>query len=71
MRRLLKQAFELLQNKNITLETLTKLKKQITSKKEDLSKKNDEFKALTSLEKLEEEIEESLNFTKEIENCIF
>ena len=50
MRRLLNQALEILQKVDTTLEALTKLKQQITSKKEDLSKRNDENEALTSLE---------------------
>ena len=33
--------------------------------------KNDGIEALTSLEKLEEEIEETISFTEEIDNCIF
>ena len=64
MRRLLNQALDLLQNEDTTLEALTKLKQQITSKKVNLSKKNDEIEALTSLEKLEEEIEETISFTE-------
>ena len=40
MRRLLKQYIELLQNEDTALEALAKLKEQIQSKKEDLSKKN-------------------------------
>ena len=71
MRRLLNQALELLQNDEKTLEALTKLKQQFTSKKVDLSKKNDEIEKLTLLEKLEEEIEETISFTEEIDNCFF
>ena len=71
MRRLLNQALELLQNEDTTLEALTKLKEQIRAKKEDLSKKNDEIEALTSLQKLEKEIEETISFTGGINNCIF
>ena len=71
VRRLLNQALEVLQNEDTTLEALTKLKQQITSKREDLSKKNDEIEALISLEKLEEEIEETISFTEEIDYCIF
>ena len=72
MRRLLNQALELLQNEYTTLlEALTKLEQQITSKKVDLSKTNDEIEALTSLEKLEEEIEETISFPEEIDNCNF
>ena len=71
MRRLLNQALDLLQNEDTTLEASTKLKQQITSKKVNLSKKNDEIEALTSLGNLEEEIDETSSFTEEIDNCIF
>ena len=71
MRRLLNQALELLQNEDTTLEALTKFKQQITSEKVDLSKENHEIEALTSLEKLEEESEETISFTEEIDNCFF
>ena len=70
MRPLLNQASELLQNEDTTLEALTKPKQQITSTKEDMSKINDEIEALTSLEKLKEEIEETISFTHQIDNCI-
>ena len=70
MRRLSNQALVLIQNVDTTLAALTKLKQQITSKKEDLSKK-DEIDALDSLEKLEEEVKETISFTEEIDNCIF
>ena len=69
MRRLLNQELELLQIEDTTLKALTKPKQQITSKKENLSKKNDEIEALTSLGKLEEEIEGNFSFTEEIDNC--
>ena len=69
MRRLLNQASELLQNEYTTLKALEKLKQQTNSKKEDLSKKNEEIETLASLKKLEE-IEETNTFTEEIENCV-
>ena len=71
MRRLINEALELLQNEDTTLENLAKLKQQTKLKKEELSKKNKEIEALTSLEKLGEEIEESISFTEEIDNCVF
>ena len=71
MSRLINEALELLQNENTTLETLAKLKQQTKLKKEELSKINEEIEALTSLEKYGEEIEESITFTEEIDNCVF
>ena len=71
MRRALNQALELLQNEYSTLEALVKLIQQIKSKNDDLSKKNEEVEALSSLEKLEEEIEEIITFREEIDNCVF
>ena len=61
-RRLLNQAKEVLQNEDTTLEALAKPK---------LSKKNEEIEALTFLEALEEEIEETSSFTEENDNCVF
>ena len=71
MRWLLNQASELLQSKDITLKALAKLKQQIKEKQEDLSTKNEEIEEITLLQKLEEEIEETITFTEEIDVCPF
>ena len=61
-RRLLNRAIEVLQNEDTTLEALANPR---------LSKKNEEIEELTCLAELEEEIEETFNFTEEIDNCVF
>ena len=59
MRRFLNEASELPQNDDTPLQALAKLEQKNKSKKKDLSKKNEENAALTSLEQLDE-IEENM-----------